>query len=205
MRENVGLQQSSLGAKLDLRSAYNLVQPNTFSMYILYFVTCSRTNCVKMVEWPELSMVKELQCFLGFANFYHRFINNFSAVAAPLTSLLKGKPKRIKFTPEARLAFDTLKQRFVLAPALKIPDLGKPFVVKVDASEVGLGGVLSQYHGTPAYYIHAPSFQRSCLRLKGIMILPIACAWRSKWRWKSGVTGRKGLGIPSRFSRTTKT
>ncbi len=46
-----------------------------------------------VMEWPRPTTVKELQRFLGFANFYRRFIRNYSSIAAPLTSLLKGKPK----------------------------------------------------------------------------------------------------------------
>lgn len=62
-----------------------------------------------MSEWPQPASVKEIQRFLGFANFYSRFIHSFSAVAALLTSLLKGKPKRLIFTTEAIGAFNKLK------------------------------------------------------------------------------------------------
>lgn len=48
---------------------------------------------------PQPNTVKELQRFLGFANFYQRFIKNYSITAAPLTSLLRGNPKLVKWTP----------------------------------------------------------------------------------------------------------
>ncbi|KAK3545292.1 hypothetical protein QTP70_003325 [Hemibagrus guttatus] len=102
-----------------------------------------------VTEWPAPSMIRELQRFLGFANFYRRFIRNYSSVAAPLTSLLKGKPKRLTWTDQARAAFQRLKDSFTTAPILCHPDPDKPFVVEVDASSSGLGAVLSQRNGDP--------------------------------------------------------
>lgn len=113
-------------------------------------VTMDNRKVRAVTEWPETKTVTvELQCFLGFANFYRNFIKNFSTVAEPLTSLLKGKPKILKVTSAARAAFEQLKEQFKSAPVLKLPDPSKPIIVETDASEVGLGGVLLQYHGAP--------------------------------------------------------
>ncbi|KAK3510633.1 hypothetical protein QTP70_011890 [Hemibagrus guttatus] len=71
---------------------------------------------------PQPSTVRELQRFLGFANFYRRFIRNYSSVAGPLTSLLRGKPKKLSWTDQARTAFLQLKGRFTTAPILRHPD-----------------------------------------------------------------------------------
>ncbi|KAI4888962.1 hypothetical protein NFI96_001184, partial [Prochilodus magdalenae] len=85
---------------------------------------------------------------------------NFSSVAAPLTSLLKGNAKRLVWNPQAGSAFEELKRRFTTAPLLQHPDPTKPFVVEVDASNVGVGAVLSQRSGEPpklrpvAYFSH---------------------------------------------------
>ncbi len=57
-----------------------------------------------VTEWPQPTTIKELQRFLGFDNFYRRFIRNYSIVSAPLTSLLKGKPSKLKWTEEAKTA-----------------------------------------------------------------------------------------------------
>lgn len=73
-------------------------------------------------DWPEPKTVKELQGFLGFSNFYRRFIRGFSSVAAPLTSLLKGQPRRLSWDDGARAAFTQLKVCFTTAPILKMPD-----------------------------------------------------------------------------------
>lgn len=95
-------------------------------------------------NWPIPATVKEVQRFIGFANFYRRFIKNFSSVVAPLTALTKGGGAKIHWGPEAAGAFEDLKRRFTSAPILVIPDPEKPFVVEVDASEVGVGAILSQ-------------------------------------------------------------
>ncbi|KAL0183816.1 hypothetical protein M9458_019512, partial [Cirrhinus mrigala] len=92
---------------------------------------------------------KELQRFLGFANFYRRFIRNFSSVAAPLTSMVKKGGKQLSWSPAAIQAFELLKERFTTAPILHHPDPEREFVVEIDASNTGIGAVLSQRHGDP--------------------------------------------------------
>ncbi|KAL0185566.1 hypothetical protein M9458_017236, partial [Cirrhinus mrigala] len=96
-------------------------------------VKMDATKVQAVTEWPQLSTIKELQ----------------STVASPLTALLKGKPKKLKWTEEASLAFASLKERFTSAPILKHPDPNLTFVVEVDASDCGIGAVLSQRHGQP--------------------------------------------------------
>ncbi|KAK3506722.1 hypothetical protein QTP70_017705 [Hemibagrus guttatus] len=102
------------------------------------------TKVQAVTEWPSPSTVKELQHFLGFANFYWWFIRNYSSVAGPLTLLLKGKPRRLAWMDQAQAAFQRLKGCFTSAPILRHPDPDLPFVVEVDASISGLGAVLSQ-------------------------------------------------------------
>ncbi|XP_048011540.1 uncharacterized mitochondrial protein AtMg00860-like [Megalobrama amblycephala] len=98
-------------------------------------------------DWPTPTTVKELQRFLGFANFYRRFIQNYSSITSPLTSLLRNKPKSLSWSPAATEAFNILKQAFTTAPLLVHPDPDKPFIVEVDASTTGVGAVLSQQQG----------------------------------------------------------
>ncbi|KAK3566613.1 hypothetical protein QTP86_001494 [Hemibagrus guttatus] len=107
------------------------------------------TKVQAVTEWPSPTTVKELQHFLGFANFYRRFIRNYSSVAGPLTSLLKGKHRRLVWTDQAQAAFRQLKDCFTTAPILHHPDPDLHFVVEVDASSSGIGAVLSQRHGEP--------------------------------------------------------
>uniref|UniRef100_A0A8K9V225 Gypsy retrotransposon integrase-like protein 1 n=1 Tax=Oncorhynchus mykiss TaxID=8022 RepID=A0A8K9V225_ONCMY len=100
-------------------------------------------------NWPTPTTVKEVQRFLGFANYYRRFIRGFGQVAAPITSRLKGGPVRLQWSAEADGAFNKLKALFTDAPVLAHPDPSLAFIVEVDASEAGVGAVLSQRSGTP--------------------------------------------------------
>ena len=96
-----------------------------------------------VVDWPEPTNRKDLQSFLGFANFYRRFVRNYSKLAEPLTHLTSPSQPYI-WSPAARAAFQALKVRFTSAPVLLHPDRKRQFVVEVDASDSGVGGVLSQ-------------------------------------------------------------
>ncbi|KAK3506431.1 hypothetical protein QTP70_002157 [Hemibagrus guttatus] len=100
-------------------------------------------------DWPIPTSVKELQRFLGFANFYRRFIQGYSSITSSLTSLLKNKPKSLSWTPATTQAFETLKTAFTTAPLLAHPDPDLLFMVKVDASTIRVGAVLSQQQGNP--------------------------------------------------------
>ena len=101
----------------------------------------AKTDAVS--TWPTPTSRKELQRFLGFANFYRRFIRNFSSIVSPLTRLTSIK-RPFHWSTEAESAFQTLKDRFSSAPILIMPDPEKQFVVEVDASDTGAGAVLSQ-------------------------------------------------------------
>ncbi|KAK3568931.1 hypothetical protein QTP86_020639 [Hemibagrus guttatus] len=118
----------------------------TFQGYVItrQGVEMDVTKVQAVTEWPSPTTVKELQWFLGFANFYRRFIRNYSSMAGPLTSLLKGKPRRLAWTDQAQAAFQQLKDCFTTVPILRHPDL--PFVVEVDASSSGIEAMLSQRH-----------------------------------------------------------
>ncbi len=100
-------------------------------------------------NWPQPTTIKEMQRFLGFANFYRRFIAHYSQQAAPLTSLLRQKAKSLTWTAEAHRAFTQLKSAFCTAPALSHPDPNIRFVVEVDAVTLGVGAILSQWKGEP--------------------------------------------------------
>lgn len=86
---------------------------------------------------------RKLQQFLGFANFYRRFIRNLSAIAQPLSKLTSSSIP-FTWTGEAEEAFKKLKEVFTTAPVLVQPDSTRQFIVKVDASDSAVGAVLSQ-------------------------------------------------------------
>ena len=96
-----------------------------------------------VVNWSTPTSCKKLQQFLGFANFYRRFVRNFGAIASPLHALTSSKVPFV-WNPQAERAFQQLKERFTTAPILTVPDPRRQFVVEVDASNVGIGAILSQ-------------------------------------------------------------
>lgn len=71
-----------------------------------------------ILKWPSPRTVKDLQSFLGFANFYRRFIDNYSGIVRPLTRLLK-KQNVWEWTPECQSVFKLLKEAFTSAPILR--------------------------------------------------------------------------------------
>ncbi|KAJ8343397.1 hypothetical protein SKAU_G00307260 [Synaphobranchus kaupii] len=99
-----------------------------------------------VLNWPTPRSMKQVQRFLGFANFYRRFIRNFSALAAPITALTKKMPAgQFRWNSRANSAFMELKRRFSSEPILITPNPSLPFIVEVDASELGAGAILSQH------------------------------------------------------------
>ncbi len=101
----------------------------------------SKVAAVKSFPVPQ--SIKEVQRFLGLAGWYHRFIPTFSEKAAPLHAL-KRKNSTWSWTEQCQYSFDTIKQDLTQAPVLIPPDFDKPFKVQTDASELGLGAVLTQ-------------------------------------------------------------
>ncbi|KAK3524954.1 hypothetical protein QTP86_011739 [Hemibagrus guttatus] len=101
----VRLQQHHLYVKLEKCKFHRSVV--TFLGYMISHqgVEMDVVKVRAVMEWPAPTTVWELQRFLGFANFYRRFIRNYSSVAGPLTSLLRGKPKKLSWTDQARTAF----------------------------------------------------------------------------------------------------
>ena len=100
-----------------------------------------------VVDWERPTTRTQLRRFLGFSNFYRKFIKNFSLVAAPLNALTSPSTPFL-WSPAADHAFETLKRLFTSAPVLTMPDPTKQFVLEVDASETGIGAVLSQRANT---------------------------------------------------------
>jgi hypothetical protein len=99
---------------------------------------------VKVIQdWPEPRKVKDIQSFLGFANFYRRYIHNYSDIVVPLTCLTR-KNIPWNFDESCKLAFLTLKQAFISAPVLTHYKPSCPLVIKTDASDYALAAILSQ-------------------------------------------------------------
>uniref|UniRef100_A0A3B3QC10 Gypsy retrotransposon integrase-like protein 1 n=1 Tax=Paramormyrops kingsleyae TaxID=1676925 RepID=A0A3B3QC10_9TELE len=99
---------------------------------------------IKVVqEWPVPRNQTEVRSFVGLASYYRRFIKGFAEIARPLHQLTE-KGRRFKWSPDCDRAFLTLKACLITSPVLAYPDPGKTFVLDTDASDVGIGAVLSQ-------------------------------------------------------------
>ena len=99
-----------------------------------------KTSAIR--EWPTPTSSSDVRSFHGLAQFYRRFVHNFSSIAAPLTELLKATP--FEWSAPTDRAFQQIKLALISAPALRQPDFDKLFVVATDASGSGIGAVLSQ-------------------------------------------------------------
>ncbi|GFV80605.1 retrovirus-related Pol polyprotein from transposon 17.6 [Trichonephila clavipes] len=99
---------------------------------------CSR------VPYPRTKT--QIRVFLGLAGYYQKHINLFSVIAAPLTDALKGRAKKgeIKWTTEGEDAFREQKGKQTDKPVLYVPNFEREFIVQTDASNAGMGAVLTQ-------------------------------------------------------------
>ena len=137
-----------------------------------------KINAVEEMKPPR--NIKQLQQYLGLCNYYRRFIEKFSFIAAPLYGMLK-KDMVWNWTKECQNAFDLLKTKLIEYPILRQPDLQKPFIIFTDASTKAIGAVLSQKERK----------QRICMRL----CIPLTqrrrtTLWYYRERMSSGIVGR---------------
>jgi len=93
-------------------------------------------------EWKTPTKVKDIESFLGFANFYRRFIKDFSHIVVPLNQLKE--KEEWKWTEEKQNTFEELKQKITTQSVLALPRREGKFRVEVDASGHTIEGVLSQ-------------------------------------------------------------
>jgi hypothetical protein len=96
-----------------------------------------------VLNWKPPTDISEIHSFLGLASYYHRFIQDFSKIAKPMTRLLE-KVKVFKWTQNCQDSFQELKNHLTTAPVLVSPDLSKKFNIYCNASRQGLGCVLMQ-------------------------------------------------------------
>ncbi|KFY17373.1 hypothetical protein V491_05014, partial [Pseudogymnoascus sp. VKM F-3775] len=120
-----------------------------------YGITMDPSRVATVSEWPTPKSTWDVQVFLGFANFYRRFIEGYSRIAGPMTDLLKttgdGRPTGpFRMGPGALNAFAILKQRFIEAPILRHYDPALHMRLETDASGYTVSGILSQLFGAEA-------------------------------------------------------
>ncbi|GBM98038.1 Retrovirus-related Pol polyprotein from transposon 297 [Araneus ventricosus] len=99
-----------------------------------------------VVDWPRPETVHDLRSFLGLCTYYRRFVRNFSAIARPLHKLTEAR-SNFNWTEECEKSFNSLKQALITSPVLTYPRTDKEFILDTDASNEGIGAVLSQKIG----------------------------------------------------------
>jgi hypothetical protein len=103
-----------------------------------------------ILNWKAPTDAQGIKSFIGMAGYYRRFIEEFSKIAKPMTTLLANKVE-FKWTHKCQEAFEALKEKLTTAPILVLPDVHKPFLVYCDACYTGLGCVLMQEGRVVAY------------------------------------------------------
>jgi hypothetical protein len=103
-----------------------------------------------IMEWPVPKNAHEVRSFMGLAGYYWRFVEGFSKIAKPITTL-QCKGVSYEWTEECDSAFIELKRLLRSAPILRVLDMEKDFMVCTDASKQGLGAVLMQDGGVIAF------------------------------------------------------
>jgi hypothetical protein len=103
-----------------------------------------------VTEWERPQNVSDIRSFLGLAGYYHRFIENFSKIAKPMTEPLH-KNTPFVWNKACEQSFQELKKRLTTTPILALPDIHQNFVIYCDASKQGLGCLLMQNDRVIAY------------------------------------------------------
>jgi len=135
------LQENDLFANLD-KCTFEATEVDYLEMII-----CE--NQIKMdpaklkgiKNWPSLTTVKQVRSFLGFGNFYRKFIGHYADIARPLNDLTK-KDLTWNWTNTCEEAFEKLKEEFQKALVLLMPNSMKPFAIETDASKFATGAVI---------------------------------------------------------------
>ena len=108
-----------------------------------YSVRPDLAKVQSVLDWPELTNLKELQSFLRLANYYRRFIEGYSRITLPLTALTK-KGLQFAIGAKALAAFKRLKELFTQAPILVCFDLEKKIIIKTNALGYIIAAIISQ-------------------------------------------------------------
>lgn len=144
----------------------------------------SKINAI--LDWPSPSSVTELRGFLGLTGYYRKFVRNYGILAQPLTTLLK--KGHFFWSAEAEAAFIALKNAMTATPTLAVPNFNEPFIITTDASNTGIGAVLSQNDQPIAFMSRALSSSKQSWSTYAKEMLAILQAIRT---WRPYILGRK--------------
>ena len=156
-------------------------------------ITPSRDNLEKVRNTPRPTAKKQVRSFLGLVGYYRDHIPAFAEISAPLTDLLKkGKAEHIQWSEAQERAYSLLKEYLLQEPVLKLPDLSKPFVLRTDASGVGVAAVLLQENDGKLYPVGYASKKLNLTEARYPIIEKecLAVVWGIK-RFKLYLAGRR--------------
>lgn len=106
-------------------------------------VSTDPEKVIAVRDWPTPTSTKEVRSFLGLASYYRRFVHAFADKARPLHQITE-KGRRFQWTEACEGSFQALRKALTQTPVLALPDMQRPFILDTDASNEGLGAVLSQ-------------------------------------------------------------
>jgi hypothetical protein len=137
--------------------------------YLRHLISChgvraDPSKLAAMDNWPIPHNIKSLRGFLGLTGYYRKFVQGYSALTTPLTTLLN--KNAFVWTPVATEAFTQLKAFITSPPVLHLPDFTKDLISECDASGSGLGVALMQEGHPIAFFSQA---------LKGRALLLSTC------------------------------
>ena len=103
-----------------------------------------------IIDWPTPKSVKEVQQFIGLANYYRKFILGYAKILQPISDIVR--KHKFEWTEEQESSFVQLKTALTTAPVLAHPASDKEFVISTDASKYAVGATLEQ-DGRPVAYL----------------------------------------------------
>ena len=145
--EQICLRLKKAGLTVQLKKCQLAMEECTYLGHVIgKGTTRPELSKLKAVEiYPVPTTKKDVPSFLGLTGDYRRCIPNYATIAKPLTDLTwKSVPERIPWSMICQEAFQILKQTLLTNPIVRNPDFSKEFILQTDASEVGIGAVLSQ-------------------------------------------------------------
>eukprot|EP00253_Pinus_taeda_P022079 PITA_22079 len=151
-----------------------------------------------ILDWPVPKDVADIRSFMGLAGYYRRFVEGFSRVAYPITSLQK-KGRTFRWSSECQQSFERLKQLLTSAPVLSIADPNKDYVVCTNASGEGVGGVLMQEGKVIAYESRKLKEHEQKYSAYDLELAAVIHAFKM---WRHYLLGRKFLLLTDHHSLT---